>query len=657
MYITANISIAQYLGSARGVGIGALTSLTNDLNSIDWNPAGLCDIKDWEVGLTNYVAQKQSGVALHSLSVGKNFLGRHTVAIRYSPGKILEFIVPTTLSVYDSIGNEITTKFDKKITYHQNYSLGYSYRLTDNISLGLGAKFFETNISDTKYFFDTSYVIQSRINSFKANLWTIDMGALYKMSTAWTIGIALKNLFELNEEKLIDDVREYNLNLEKRADFGAAYEGFDNLKIGIDGDTKKNIRIGAELIPSDWIELRGGIYSKVFENIEAIGIGVGINFAPARLDLSYLKYSKQSNRTGSSNIDIFSSSSLVDIDYTPFTADRILLSVNVNLGRTRETLARIEYAEMLSEVFTAAHQVYAFRPIGKARVKNISSKLISAKVSFYISDIMNAPTETKLYAIAPNEVVEVPFFAVFSDLVNNVKKFSIYDGTVYVHAEVSSDYDDSYQTRVLVRGRNDWDGDVISLKYFVTPDDPDVLKFTRSVLSQSKSLLDTVPNVTQNFEKAKTIFNAFSQRLLYVHDPQKSKDFVQYPSETLSLHGGDCDDMTVGYTSLLMSVGISTAFIDVIPPDHPEDSHIYMMFDTGIDPKEAFRISDNPKRYIIRRNDKGKESVWVPVETTIITKGFDEAWNVGAYQYLQDAEVKMGILKGWMRIVDMQPSF
>ncbi|MDI6767977.1 MAG: hypothetical protein QME52_14245 [Bacteroidota bacterium] len=424
--------------------------------------------------------------------------------------------------------------------------------------------------------------------------------------------------------------------------------------MSIDGDTKKNIQLGCEWQPMELIQIRSGLYLKEMKNIEALSVGAGISFDPVQFDLSYLSFIDQAKQKGNISINTFKSASFTDIDYTPFTSDRISFSTYIHLGRTKESLARIEYVEMLSEVFTASYQIYAFRPLGKARVRNISSKPIDAKVSFFISELMNAPTETRSYSIAPDETIEIPFFAVFSDLITDVKKFSIYDGTVYVNAEIASDYDDRYQTRVLVRGRNDWDGDVMLLRYFVTPDDPDVIKFTRAILSSNKAYLDSIPTVMQNFEKAKVIFNSMAERLQYVRDPKKSKDFVQYPSETIALHGGDCDDITVCYSSLLMSVGISTAFIDVIPPQNPEDSHIYMMFDTGIDPKEAHNLSENSKRYIIRKNDRGNETVWIALETTAITKGFEDAWNIGAQAYLQDAEINLGKLKGWMRVVDVQ---
>ena len=228
------------------------------------------------------------------------------------------------------------------------------------------------------------------------------------------------------------------------------------------------------------------------------------------------------------------------------------------------------------------------------------------------------------------------------------------DADLFVHANPAEEHDDHFQTRVLVRGRNDWNGEVSLLKYFVSPDDPDVLKFSRSSLVPHKARLDTLPGMMQNFEKAMIVFSELARQLQYVGDPKRSQDFVQYPSETLLLRSGDCDDMSVCYASLLGSMGIATAFVDVVPPGEPDQSHIFVMFDTGLDPSRAEGISDNPKRYVVRKNSRGAESVWIPVETTEMTGGFDEAWTKGAEEYFQAAEVRLGIVKGWMNIVDIE---
>ena len=69
---------------------------------------------------------------------------------------------------------------------------------------------------------------------------------------------------------------------------------------------------------------------------------------------------------------------------------------------------------------------------------------------------------------------------------------------------------------------------------------------------------------------------------------------------------------------------------------------------------EAYVISDNAKRYVTRNNARGLATVWIPVETTVIDGGFDSAWIAGAKEYYNDVEVNLGLVKGWVRIVDIE---
>jgi hypothetical protein len=230
---------------------------------------------------------------------------------------------------------------------------------------------------------------------------------------------------------------------------------------------------------------------------------------------------------------------------------------------------------------------------------------------------------------------------------------TVREGNVYVSATPAEDYDDSYATPVLIYGKNDWDGSVYSLRYFVKPDDPAVIRYTRDILLQTRDSLDGVATDLEPFRKAELLFNAFGGKLVYVSDPKLSADVVQYPGETLHLRSGDCDDLTVCCSSLLNSIGISTAFVDVVPPADSSKSHIYLLFDTGVDPRYGSAISANSKRYIIRRNPKGSETIWIPVETTVIARGFDAAWSQGAQEYFDDVELGLGLIKGWVKIVDV----
>lgn len=97
--------------------------------------------------------------------------------------------------------------------------------------------------------------------------------------------------------------------------------------------------------------------------------------------------------------------------------------------------------------------------------------------------------------------------------------------------------------------------------YYIDPHDSNV----RSIASSATM------GTNDDLEKAERIFDALGQYgVYYVSDPNDplgtGVDYIQTPSETLSLKGGDCDDLAVLYASSLESVGVDTALVHV--PGH-----------------------------------------------------------------------------------------
>jgi tetratricopeptide (TPR) repeat protein len=117
----------------------------------------------------------------------------------------------------------------------------------------------------------------------------------------------------------------------------------------------------------------------------------------------------------------------------------------------------------------------------------------------------------------------------------------------------------------------------------------------------------------------------------YVVDPQTPYedysrdatvvDYVQFPSQTLEYRAGDCDDLSILYSTLLESIGTESAFITV-------PGHIYMAFSLGMTPGEAERLFWDTDDLIFK-----DEQTWVPVEVTMVQKGFLQAWEMGAKQW------------------------
>lgn len=97
--------------------------------------------------------------------------------------------------------------------------------------------------------------------------------------------------------------------------------------------------------------------------------------------------------------------------------------------------------------------------------------------------------------------------------------------------------------------------------YYIDPHDLNVRNIAASVTMGTDDAMD----------KAKLIFDALGQYgVCYVSDPNdplgSGIDYIQTPSETLSLKGGDCDDLAVLYASALESVGVDTALVHI--PGH-----------------------------------------------------------------------------------------
>jgi hypothetical protein len=639
--------------SSRAIALGAYDAAVKDVRGFLANPAGLVQMKDWDIHTTTYIATAQSGAGFvfSGFDMGKKLFENDALGFQYSPGVLQEFVLPSAERIN---GQNIAA--ERMISYAEPLGIGVAHRFSQAFSAGIGIRMRTATVNDPQFQLQVQdSTIVPIPNESRVTTWFGDASILWMPLEKLTIAAVGRGLVHANSGSFPPEFEPYQLDNTQALELGVAYHLLEHLTISGEGSTEKKGALGIEWVPGLNIAARGGLYvdRTAKHGLNAFGIGVGWSFEFLDVDAAYLGFFERANRSGSASSEAFDPSRLTDISMNPFTTDRVTLSVKACFGRVRENLIRIEFVEMLGGVYPSAYETFAYRPLGKVRLKNISPKPVHAKASFFVEKYMDAPTETPAVHVAPGEVVELPLTAVFNDLVKSVRKVTVSDGDVRVSAVTTEEYDDRAQTRLLIHGRNDWDGDVLTLRYFVTPDDPEIIRYSRDILLSMRDSLAACPRELETFQKAKLLFSAFAGKLMYVNDPKLTADYVQYPSETLSLRGGDCDDMTVCFVSLLSSIGISTAFVDVIPPDHPENAHIYMLFDTGLEPKYGKSLSDNPKRYIVRATKSGKETLWIAIETTAITQGFAEAWAKGAQEHFEHAKVDLGLIKGWVRIVDV----
>ena len=648
--------LSQSLSDARAIGVAAYAPLASDSRAFSINPAGLAGVRDWETAFGTYMTTTSSdpGFVFHGLTLAKRF-SDFSAAFQYSPGTSVRFVVPPTLVIGQS-DNPSTN--DQTIEYSEPFALGLAYRLSDRVVVALGGRNRRETVDDTRYEIvlnDTVALPVIYQTTSEARYWNVDAALAWTPSQAVSVSLLGRNVIASLGSDLPEVIDSLALSTHAIGELGLAVRPARKIALAAAIATDGTGGAGAEWTPGLGLAFRGGLYvdDDAAPFVNAVAVGVGWSYQFVEIGAGYLHFLDQTGRQGSTEGTTFDPSRISTIDVNPYTSDRITISVKAMFGQIRESLARIEGVKVTSVVYPASAASLAFNPIGTARIRNVSDRQIQAKASFYVERYMDEPTETLPVTLQPGQVVDVPLTALFNDQVRRVSSQALRDATVAVIASPSGEQDDTFQTRILVQGRNAWDGDVLSLRYFVTPDDPAVIKYTRDVLVQARDSLMHVNRSLEQFVKARVLIDTFGGGLTYIGDPRQSADHVQYPSETLTLRSGDCDDMTVCFASLLTSIGIPVAFVDVIPPGRPEESHIYLLFDTGVEPRFGSGIADNPKRYVVRPTREGKETVWVPIETTVIAEGFREAWDRGAQEYYEHVEVGLGLVKGWVRIVDV----
>jgi len=654
--MTGSTACAQAIFSPRASALGAYSALVRDARGFTANPAGIVGIRDWDIYTATYRGTSTSGegFVFSGFGIGKRFFGSNALALQYTPGTTLDVIQPASFKIAG-----LSIAAERQISYSEPVAAAYAYRFSDQLSLGVQARMQTETINEPEFSLlpltDSLNAVVPVQQEYTRSTWFADVSALWRPAENIALSALWSGLIRFNGSGIPSSFDAYTLPRKRSLELGAAWSITPALIVAGEGSTVKLGSCGVEWIPAFNLAIRAGVYGDGNESpfIDAFSLGLGWSYLFLEADASYTRFTDQSNRRGTVSISTFDPSGINDLAMNPFSRDRVALSIKAILGNVRESPVRIEGVEMLGGIYPSAYQSLAYRPIGRVRVRNTSRKPVQARASFFVEKLMDQPTESQPASIQPGESVEIPFSAVFNDRVKGVPSVTIREGTVGVTAALESEYDDRARARVLIHGRNDWDGSTGSLRYFVTPDDPEIIRTAREIMLKNKDSLEGVPAELGLLRRAKVLCDAFRGTLVYVSDPKHLTEFVQYSTETLRSRTGDCTDMTVCFASLLSSMGISTAFVDVVPPARPEKSHIFLLFDTGVSPQFGDHVSSNPKRYILRKSKSERETIWIPLESTAITRGFDEAWTEGAQQYFDDVELGLGLVSGWVHIVDV----
>lgn len=280
----------------------------------------------------------------------------------------------------------------------------------------------------------------------------------------------------------------------------------------------------------------------------------------------------------------------------------------------------------LHNVFSNTYKLYEQDGIGTVKLtNNTSSTQKNIKVSFVLNNFMDYPTETKINSLAPGESKEIPLKAVFN---NNI--LTLTEDTP-VQANVEASYYENGQKKVFssIKTVNIFDKHRLMwnepgrFAAFVTPKDPLLVNFVRSVATEFSGFKDAPQLAATVFDTLGALGLTYAQKPTNPYQISSAKvdyvDYVQYPRDTLKLKSGDCDALTALYSASLEGLGIPTRVV-LVP------GHMFMMFSTGIDVDQDNYTMNN--MYVIHEG-----TLWIPVETTLVGKSFAKAWEEGSAGY------------------------
>lgn len=321
-------------------------------------------------------------------------------------------------------------------------------------------------------------------------------------------------------------------------------------------------------------------------------------------------------------------------------------------GAKKEMFRILDVRVIAEDIYPAYYQFYNTYPIALVSIKNTAGYDIEVNLRSKMQGFSPRKKNSGYFKIRKNRTRDIPVYALLGSNLLRIshRRSAVLD--IEVEGRAGHTVQKSTSAQITVHSRNAWDGSIDKLGVFLTPEDNEIRQFTRHI---NRETLADSSDVPENFKLAKSIFSALIRQDLQYHPdpniPFYEDDRVQFASETLERGSGDCDDLVILYASLLESVGIRTAFVEVKDPEKSM-AHVYLMFDTAVPPSEGYRLSQNDKRYIVRLRDGERSTVWVPVETTLIDRDFENAWRNGAMAYLQDGKLRNGLADGWVRIID-----
>ncbi|MBT3276288.1 MAG: hypothetical protein HN368_24285 [Spirochaetales bacterium] len=313
----------------------------------------------------------------------------------------------------------------------------------------------------------------------------------------------------------------------------------------------------------------------------------------------------------------------------------------------RGTEVKLDIAVTVENVFPVLFKYYDSNSFGLVTIKNNGTTAIeNIDVRLDMETYMDYPKLSgSIESLAADGEETVELYALF-----NKEVLSITEGTKvaanllveYEHAGVEGSSEQTVIIDFYDRNALRWDDDT-KVAAFVTAKDDYVQRFAKNMTAAMSRY--TRDALSKNLQRGLMLYSALVVHgMSYQIDPSSSYkelseddnnvDYLQFPKKTLDYRAGDCDDLSVCYTSMLEAVGIETAFITI-------PGHIFPAFALDMSAAEARLSFLRPDDLIIDENGK----VWLPVEITMVEdSGFLTAWLAGAKEWRENYSRQQAVI-------------
>lgn len=616
--------------------------------STESNPTNFSMVKDLAIDVlfgTEFASPTASN--LYALGITKTF-GGSNIFLRYSPGFIKEFSLLKNQSIIGEDSSDISLKTDLK--YHNYFSAGYSYKVNDKLSGGFTLKYFSEEFSQDAVgavFSDTSlfFIRENETESMK--LWNIQFGADYLFTTSFRLSLSASNFINMKNGSLSETNKPYEIRTPRNVRMAVYTQPFSALEVNFLYETinAMQVSLGKTLLLDKISANLGCTYFSDF-SLSGIEPSLSLQYGNISAAVSGVIYFSDFQKTAS--LADLTANGISNLINNKFSSNKALLNVSYRLNTETERLVQFVDVSISNSIFPTFTEHFTDEPFAVARVVNLSDKPVSVKPSSRIDKINSELIYSPNVLVQPKDTASIPFYTVVSEEYFS-PKHEISFVNFYVTSE-SREADDELQKPLLINSSNAWDGEVNNLRYFVKRDFNFSSATAKRLLASHKSELDSANSTLLNFLQAKILFTEIITGMLYIADPLASNDRVQFPHETIDVKGGDCDDLSVCLASFYESIGIETAFVDYRGNDHSR--HVHLLFNTNLSPTEAGLITQNDKKYYIRKNSLGEEKVWIPLETTE-RSNFTNAWEKGVEKFSSLALDQLGLIKGTVQIIEI----